>query len=111
MTMSAPFSTNLPLPQQGDFETSYTIRTHIDTLLCLTHTHPHTLSHTNNNHIFDFQTRRMASSVGDEENAAELEFGPEFASSNLVQCLSNDEVFFLLCKKKENAGATGPTME
>jgi hypothetical protein len=53
----------------------------------------------------------MASSVGDEENAAELEFGPEFASSNLVQCLSNDEVFFLLCKKMENAGATGPTME
>jgi hypothetical protein len=38
-------------------------------------------------------------SLGDEENAAELEFGPEFASSNNVQCLSNDEVYFLLSKK------------
>ena len=41
-------------------------------------------------------------SIGEEENAAELEFGREFSGQgkeNEVQCLSNDEVYFLLSKK------------
>ena len=38
-------------------------------------------------------------SVGEEENAAELEFGREFTGKeNEVQCLSNDEVYYLLSR-------------
>ena len=47
----------------------------------------------------------IMASVGDDENAAELEFGREFASSS-VQCLSNDEVYFLLSKKAPGAAGT-----
>ena len=45
------------------------------------------------------------SSVGDEEeNAAELQFGPEFG--NDVQYLTNDEAYFLLSKRPVGTNTT-----
>jgi len=41
----------------------------------------------------------------DEENAAELQFGPEFTDKD-VQFLTNDEVFFLLLKKVKSGQPT-----
>jgi hypothetical protein len=35
----------------------------------------------------------------DDENAAELQFGPEFSSD--IQYLSNDEAFFILNQKAQ----------
>jgi hypothetical protein len=48
---------------------------------------------------------RKMSSVGDEEeNAAELQFGPEFG--NDVQYLTNDEAYFLLSKRPVGTNTT-----
>jgi hypothetical protein len=41
----------------------------------------------------------------EEENAAELEFGPEFKDPS-IQYLTNDEVFFLLSKRAEGTGSS-----
>jgi hypothetical protein len=42
----------------------------------------------------------------EEENAAELQFGNEFEGEN-VQCLTNDEVYFLLLQR--NTGTAQST--
>lgn len=44
----------------------------------------------------------MNGTTDEEENANELQFGDEFAG---VECLTNDEMYFLLSKRQEKGVA------
>jgi hypothetical protein len=46
----------------------------------------------------------MSAVASEEENAGELQFGKEFVDEVEVQCLTNDEVFFLLSKRSLTGG-------